>query len=514
MTDTLPLVSAGAMRAADRAAIDDWGIPGRVLMETAGREAARVIAERFEIADGHVTVLVGTGNNGGDGLVVARVLADRGAHVRALVLPGDGTLDRAANLALLDRLAGASDRIEVVRYDTIGQAANAPADLVVDALLGIGASGPLREPAATLCAWADRQPAPVVAIDVPSGLDATTGRAADGTPTAALTVTFGAVKTGLRTGDGPRLAGDVVSVEIGIPASELRERATAFEVSRELAGRWLPVRAPDAHKYTAGRVLAVVGSRHFTGAAVLSTAAAYRAGAGAVVAVVPASARETVDRATAEVMVEAAPETLTGGLAADAGAILERAASADAVLVGCGLGREPETLALVRDLVARVEAPLVLDADGLAAFAGNADGLRQRSAPLVLTPHLGELRRLLGDDDFDPDDRLSTAQALAAQWGATLVLKGMPSAVGRPDGAPLLGPPGIPALATAGTGDTLAGAIAGLLAQGLAPDRAAVCGLWLGAEAARLWTAEHGAAGLLASDIVARLPDAANALRS
>ncbi len=514
MTDALPLVSADAMRAADRAAIDDWSVPGRLLMETAGREAARTIAERFDVAGRHVTVLVGTGNNGGDGLVVARVLADRGAIVRALILPGDGTPDRAANLALLDRLGAGTDRIETVRYETIGQASNAPADLVVDALLGIGASGPLREPAATLCAWADRQPAPVVALDVPSGLDATTGRAADGTPTAALTVTFGAAKTGLRLHDGPRLAGDVVAVEIGIPEGELRERATAWEVPRALAGRWLPTRAADAHKYSAGRVLAVVGSRRFTGAAVLSTAAAYRAGAGAVVAVVPASARDAVDHAAAEVMTEAAPETPTGGLAVDVESVLERAASADAVLVGCGLGREPETLALVRDLVARVEAPLVLDADGLAAFAGATDGLRQRTALLVLTPHLGELRRLLDDDAFEPDDRVFAAQTLAAQWDATLVFKGMPSVVGRADGPPLLGPPGVPALATAGTGDTLAGTIAGLLAQGLAPDAAAVCGLWLGAQAALLWAAEHGAAGLIASDLVARLPAAAHALRS
>ncbi|WP_412067151.1 NAD(P)H-hydrate dehydratase [Rubrivirga sp. IMCC43871] len=514
MTDALPLLSADAMRAADRAAIDDWGVPGRVLMETAGREAARVIAERFEIADRHVTVLVGTGNNGGDGLVVARVLAERGATVRALILPGDGTPDRAANLAVLDRLAEDSDRIEVVRYDTIGQASNAPADLVIDTLLGIGASGPLREPAASLCAWAGRQPSPVVALDLPSGLDATTGRAASGTPTAALTVPFGAVKAGLRIGDGPRLAGEVVTAEIGIPASELRGRATAFEVPAALAGRWLPTRAADAHKYSAGRVLAVVGSRRFTGAAVLSTAAAYRAGAGAVVAVVPASARDAVDRAIPEVMVEAAPETPAGGLAADAGSILERAASADAVLVGCGLGRDPETLALVRELVARVEAPLVLDADGLAAFAGATDGLRQRSAPLVLTPHLGELRRLLGDEAFGPEDRIDAAQALARQWDATLLFKGMPSVVGRPDGVPLLGPPGLPVLATAGTGDTLAGAIAGLLAQGLTPDAAAVCGIWLGAKAAQLWATEHGVAGLIASDLVARLPAAAHALRS
>ena len=515
MTDLTPVLGADAMRAADRATIETWGVPGRVLMETAGRAAVREIEARFAVADRDVAVLVGTGNNGGDGLVVARVLAARGARVRALVLPGDGTPDRAANLGLLDRLAEAGPGVEVVRFDDVRQAANAPADLVVDALLGIGVTGALREPARSLCAWTHRQPAPVVALDVPSGLDATTGRAADDTVRADLTVAFGGVKTGLLVGDGPQVAGEVVTVEIGIPDAELRAHATAWRASRAWAGAHLPERAADAHKYSAGRVFAVVGSRAFSGAAVLSTAAAYRAGAGAVVAAVPEPAAAVVDARNAEVMVDRRPATDAGTIAqASRPALLDRAAAADAVLVGCGLGRDGETLGLVRDLVGAVETPLVLDADGLAAFAGDADALRQRAAPLVLTPHLGELRRLLGDDAFDPDDRVEAVRELAARWGATLVLKGMPSLVGTPGGRVLVGPPGEPALATAGTGDTLAGTLVGLLAQGLAPDVAALCALHLGAEAARLWSADHGAAGLVASDLVDRLPAAAHALRS
>lgn len=514
MTPLEPVLSADAMRAADHATIETWGLPGRVLMESAGRAAARELLDRYGVEGRDVTVLVGTGNNGGDGLVVARVLATRGARVRALVLPGEGTPDRATNLGLLDRLAEHDGRVEVVRFDDVRQVANAPADLVVDALLGIGVTGELREPVRSLCAWANRAAAPVVALDVPSGLDATTGRAAEDSVRAALTVAFGGVKSGLLLGDGPGLAGEVVTVEIGIPAAELRAHATAWRASRAWAGAHLPERASDAHKYSAGRVLAVVGSRAFTGAAVLSTAAAYRAGAGAVVAAVPAPAAVVVDARNAEVMVDALPATDAGTLDRSAReALLERAAAADAVLVGCGLGRDDATLALVRDLVEAVEAPLVLDADGLAAFAGDADRFRQRDAPLVLTPHLGELRRLVGDDAFDPADRITAARQLAQRWGATLVFKGMPSVVGTPDGRALLGPPGEPALATAGTGDTLAGTLVGLLAQGLAPDAAALCALWLGAEAARLWAADHGAAGLVASDLIDRLPAAAHALR-
>ena len=514
MTACAPLLSADAMRAADAATIEEWGVPGRVLMETAGRAAADRICGEWPVEGQRVTVLVGTGNNGGDGLVVARVLAERGAQVRALVLPGDGTPDRNANLALLRRLADAQDGLEVIDYADLGQASNAPADLVVDAILGIGVTGDLREPARALCAWTNRQGGPVVALDVPSGLDATTGHAPTDTVHADLTVAFGAAKTGLMVGDGPEHTGRVETVEIGIPSSLLAERARAWHLSHEWAGQTLPRRAPDAHKYSAGRVLAVVGSRQFSGAAVLSTAAAYRVGAGAVVAAVPRSAASVVDARNVEVMVSAQPETEAGGLASDArDTILERAADADAVLIGCGLGRDEDTQTLVRELVASVEAPLVLDADGLSAFAGHADALGRRSGPLVLTPHLGELRRLVGDPGWTPTDRFEDARHFAAQWDATLVFKGMPSIVGTPDEA-LLGPPAAPGLATAGTGDVLAGTVTGLIAQGLDPADAAVAALWLGAEAARLWAEDHGAAGLVASDLIDRLPAAAHALRS
>ena len=504
-----PLLSADAMRAADDATISEWSVPGRVLMETAGRAAADQMLARWP-APARATVFVGTGNNGGDGLVVARVLAARGIPVQVVLAPGDGTTDRRGNLDLLRRLAEGGCPVEWREDPPPCETA-----LVVDALLGIGASGPLREPVRAWCAWMDTADAPVVALDVPSGLDATTGRAAVGTPHADLTVAFGALKTGLVLGDGPAHAGETLAVEIGIPDAELRQRATAWRAPAAWAGRHLPARAADAHKYSAGRALAVVGSRAFSGAAVLSTAAAYRAGAGAVVACVPASAAPAVDAGNAEVMVDARPETDAGTLThRDLDAILQRAGSADAVLVGCGLGRHRDTDALVWALTSRVEAPLVLDADALTAFADDADRFRQRAAPLVLTPHLGELRRLLGDPEFEPHDRVETVRELAAQWDAVLVLKGMPSVVGVPDGRVIVGPPGQPALATAGSGDTLAGTILGLLAQGLAPEAAAVCALHLGSAAARLWAETHAASGLVASDLVGLLPRAARALCS
>ncbi len=345
---------------------------------------------------------------------------------------------------------------------------------------------------------------------MPTGVDATTGEAADGAVRAAVTVAFGAIKTGAVVGAGAVLAGRVVVAEIGVPEAEIEAAAAAHRASDAWVSATLPRRAADAHKYSAGRAVAVVGSRAYTGAAVLASTAALRAGAGAVVCCTPASAQPTVDAHSAEVMVEACPETSSGALTLAAfDAITDRMAAADAVLVGCGLGRAPETARLVRALLRRAAVPVVLDADGLRAFAGHTAALAERSGgtPLVLTPHLGELRALVGDDRYDPADRISAVRDLAARWNAVVLLKGMPSVVGAPDGRVFVGPPGTPALATAGSGDTLAGTIVAFLAQGLGPAEAAVCALHVGTAAARLAGGPTGA-GVVASDLVARLPAA------
>lgn len=496
-----PALTSQGMRAAEQSAIDDWGVPARVLMETAGRAAAEVAAERLgDPAGKRVAVLAGSGNNGGDGLVVARVLHARGAQVRVAVLDSNHESDdRRANREILERLA--DDRLHL-GADATTFACWTP-DLVVDALLGTGASGPLRGAVEPLAAWANAQACPTVALDVPTGVDASTGEAADGAVRADVTVGFGAAKVGALVSDGAALAGRVVVVEIGVPRIEAH--AAAFCATRGWVRNALPRRRADANKYSAGQVCAVVGSRLFTGAAVLATTAAMRSGAGAVVCCTPRSAQATIDAHTAEVMVQPCTETEAGGLAGEAlGTILERLGSADAAVVGCGLGRDDATQDLVRTLVRGATVPVVLDADGLRAFAGCAQALADRAgAPLVLTPHTGELRALLGHDV--PADRVSVVRDLAARVDAVVLLKGMPSVVGAPDGRVFIGPPGGTALATAGSGDTLAGTIAGLLAQGVPPAEAALCALHVGSRAARI---AGGTAGVIASDIVAALPAA------
>jgi len=514
MTDLLPLLSSAGMRAVDAATMGDWDIPGRVLMESAGRAAADEIASRYPIGGRRIVVLAGTGNNGGDALVVARLLWSQGADVRVVALPTESSEgDRAENLTLLNRLAASSDRLTFTER-------LADADLVIDGLLGIGATGDLREPVKSLCAWANRQPAPIVALDIPSGLDATTGAAPEGAIRASLTVTMGALKTGLVLRDGPQHTGELVTVEMGFPPRLVMEHATAWRATSAWVGQHLPRRAHDAHKYSVGRAACVVGSRRYTGAAVLSTKAAYRAGAGAVVACTPRSARAVVDAQNPEVMVRAYPDTERGTLTLEShDRIAKHLRASDAALIGCGLGSADPTRVLIRDLARHAPCPLVLDADGLGAFTGHSDTLRERTRPLLLTPHLGEYRRLIGDDDVTPENLVETVREAAARWNAHVLLKGMPSVLGTPDGRVIIGPPGRPALATAGSGDVLAGILVGLAAQGLSLEEAAVCGMHLGTAAVDTWATMNGlapeqATGLMASDIVDALPRAAASFAS
>ena len=323
-----------------------------------------------------------------------------------------------------------------------------------------------------------------------------------------MTVAMGGLKTGLLLNDASTFSGVVNVAEIGVPSSVIREEADAFRATDVWVNAALPRRAPNAHKYSSGRVLAVVGSRLFTGAAVLASTAAYRIGAGAVVCCTPESARATVDALVPEVMVAAQQESEEGTLAITAyDDITSRLEKCDAVLLGSGLGRSRETARLVEALLRRIDCPAVIDADGLNAFAGRTEKLAELSnRRFVLTPHMGEFKRLVGEDDIDESDRIGLARTFSATWNAVVVLKGMPSIVGTPGGRVFIGPPGNPALATAGTGDVLAGSIVGLLAQGLEPEDAAVCALHVGTAAAESYTATHGVSSMMASDLLAAIP--------
>ena len=512
-----PLPSAAAMRAADAAAIAA-GLDGFTLMETAGRAAARAIRRAFPAARrAGALVLCGKGGNGGDGFVVARALAEAGWDVDVIRTADAPVPDAARHLAVLtalaDRLPG---RVRIGPFDGLrGLAARRAPGLIVDALLGTGRAGALRDPLGDLVRWANAHDAPRVALDVPTGLDADTGAVPDAAVRAALTVTFGAAKPGLFLGEGPAHAGRVVVAEIGLPRGLLDARIEAEGGAWRSTEAWaravLPRRAADANKYTAGLALVVAGSPAFTGAPVLAAQAAARAGAGYVRLAAPEPAVPTLAAKLTEVALTPLPWGPDGlDARGTASALADLLPKAQSLLVGPGVGRDSGTARTVRAVLAAFDGPAVVDADGLAALDPDWLAAHARGR-LVLTPHTGELKRLAGDD-VDLDDRIGAARRLAAAWGVVLVLKGLPSVVATPEGAVFVGGPHATALATAGTGDVLAGLTAGFLAQGLAPPDAALLALHVGGRAAWAWAAGRAAAAMQASDLLALVPRVLHAL--
>lgn len=492
-----PLFDAAAMREADRRATDDHAIASIVLMERAGLAAAREILAR-EWPERAAVVLVGSGNNGGDGMVVARHLAEAGWDVRVLAPGGapPGTPDGAAMAAV-----AASIGIGVDAFDPAAAGGRA---LVVDALLGTGARGAPRGGVGAAVAWAAAHDGPVVALDVPSGVDADSGRCEGAAVRADLTVTFHGDMAGLHVEPGRAHAGRVVAVDIGIP-SPVRIAPAAW-----LAGRGaiaaVPVKGAAADKYASGSVLVVAGSPGLTGAACLAARASLRAGAGLTVVATPAGAAAAVRAQLLEVMCADLPDR-DGHLAPESvNRVLAEAGRASAVALGPGLGRAEATTVAVHALVERVALPLVLDADGLWHLGDNPERLAGRSHATVITPHAGEAARLLGRERTAVEaDRLACARELAERSGAVVVLKGAGTITAAPGAAVIVNAGGSAALATAGTGDVLTGAVAAFLSKGMAPQAAAAAAVAAHARAGEL--VDRGD-GTIASDVLEALPRA------
>ncbi len=508
-----PLADAAGMRALDRHSIETLGVPGELLMESAGRAVAEVVlAERPE--GGTVLVVCGGGNNGGDGLVVARLLHGLGVPVRAALL-ADGRSLRGDAAANARRAREAGVPFEPARW-------RAPAcGVLVDALFGTGLSREVRGAKAAairrINAARERSAGAlrVVAVDLPSGLCADSGQELGAAVQADATVTVGLPKLGLALEPGRSRAGRITVARIGIAdaAPGVTHRAALW--TRAAAGRQLPARPRDAHKGSFGHALVVAGSEGKSGAAALAAEGAGRIGAGLVTIACPAGLDAILEIKCTEAMTAPLPDTADRALAASArDPVLRLAEARDAVGLGPGLGQGAETVKLVRALVPRIRKPLALDADGLNALAGELELLRARSAPTVLTPHPGEAARLLGVSAADINrDRPGAARRLAEASGAVVLLKGAASISAGPDGRILVNPTGGPALASGGTGDVLLGMVTGLLAQGLAAFEAAALAAFVHGEAADRIAARSGASGLLAGDLARELPEAAQALR-
>ncbi len=490
------------MRAVDRWAIEDRGVPSLDLMERAGEGVARAVEQLAP--DGPVAVVCGKGNNGGDGFVVARLLRQAGRDVEVICTAAAEELSGDAR-ANFERLPGPAP---LALEDASAQQAIGRAAAVVDALLGTGFEGAPRGLVAEAIAAINKSDAPVISVDVPSGVDASTGEVAGEAVRAERTVTFHTAKPGLWIHPGKRCAGESVAIDIGIPRGAPLESDIGLVGPGVLAT--LPRRAAGSTKFTSGHVVVVGGAAGLMGAPAMASLACMRAGGGYVTACVPRSQAQILDVQLMEVMTLALPDS-DGALAPDgldsALAAIERAR---ALVLGPGLGRERGALALARDLAREADVAMVLDADGLNAHGGHISDLAQRRAPTVLTPHAGELGRLLGiDSEQVGRARLRHVRAAAQQSGAVVLLKGDDTLVAAADGRVAVNPGRSPALATAGTGDVLSGTIAALLAQGLDAFAAAACGAYLHARAGREAARRQGSSeGVIATDVIAALPAA------
>jgi ADP-dependent NAD(P)H-hydrate dehydratase / NAD(P)H-hydrate epimerase len=490
-----PLPDAAAMREMDRWAIEERGVPSRELMERAGAGLARVV-EEVAPDGGPLIVVCGKGNNGGDGFVAARLLRERGREVRVLVTAAAGEY-RGDARANLEALPGPPP--EPFSADALDGAA-----VIVDALLGTGFSGEPREPILGAIRAINAAASTVVACDVPSGVDASTGVVAAEAVLADATATFAAAKPGLWIRPGKVHAGSIRVIDIGIPPGAPVEPDIGL-IHDTVLGE-IPRRTRGGTKFTSGHVLVCGGSPGLTGAPCMTAMGAMRAGAGYVTACVPSAVQDVVAIKLTEVMSVGLPDEGAADL------VLDKTSHGGSLVVGPGLGRQAAAFALARELTRRAEVALVLDADGLNAHVGHLELLAERAAPTVLTPHAGELGRLLGiDSDEVERERLTHAREAARRSGAILLLKGDDTIVAEPEGRVAVSPRGSAALATAGTGDVLSGVLAALLAKRMDPFTATCAGVRLHAVAGSLAAALRGADGVIATDVIDELPRALDA---
>ncbi len=516
----MKIVNSDEMRELESRCADE-GISTDQLMENAGLAVAEEIrAWRDGVAGAHIAVLVGPGNNGGDGLVAARHLHDWGANVYIYLCTNrpesDPNLkplvDRDVSLEQAQSDKGQESLCQMLRL----------ADVVVDGVLGTGKARPIEGTlkevfAAVRDARAGPSRLRIVALDLPSGLDADSGQVDPSTLSADLTITLGYPKVGLFTFPGAQTVGRVTVATIGIHP-RLAEGITLEMMTPEGARSSLPDRPYDAHKGAFGRVLAVVGSMSYVGAAALACHGAGRVGAGIVTLACPKTLLPIMAAQLTETTYLPLSESEPGLPGDEAlSQITDQLPEASALLVGCGLGQEKRTKELVHRLLLRDGAnfpPTVVDADGLNALADEPRWWERLNDQTVLTPHPGEMGRLLDLSNREvQSDRLGVARRAAEQWNKVVVLKGAHTVVARPDGHAKLSPFANPGLASAGTGDVLAGAIAGVMAQGLSPWDAATCGVYLHGMAGAAAREELGEAGILASDLLPLLPRAIKELK-
>lgn len=509
----MKVVTAQEMRQIDQQTIEQIGIPGAVLMEHAGSAVVRILREHFPECQ-RVGIVVGKGNNGGDGLVVARQLAHAGQPIQIFLVspPESFAGDALTNLQIAQNLA-----LPITPVLSDGELRGlksqlASSDLIVDSVFGTGLRGGVHGFIGDVIECINRSGKPVVAIDLPSGLSADTGIAEGVCVQASHTVTVGLPKRGNLIHPGAALTGKLDVVDIGFPSSVIAAQDIQINWTRPSdAARILPPRPTHSHKGTYGRVFVAAGSVGMTGAAALTSAGALRAGAGLVTLGTPKNLNPILEVKLTEVMTLPLPETAEGSLALEAKVdIIEAIERTKPVLaIGPGLSQHPETVSLVHSVIRESDTPTVIDADGINALARSKEILSSLSPQTVLTPHPGEMARLLGGTiEALERDRIGLAQRFAQDHNVTLVLKGAPTVVAREDGEVWINSTGNAGMATGGMGDVLTGLIAGLMAQKISAFDAAVLGVYLHGLAADLVAKKIGLHGLMAGDVLNNVPEA------
>lgn len=505
------VVTAAEMRTLDQTAIKTYDIPGIVLMENAGLQVVNLLQNILaDVTGKEIAIFVGKGNNGGDGLVIARHLFNRGAKVKVglLVPPEEMSGDAGVNMRIWQKMGQLVSFLfkeeELTGFLTVNTA------LIVDAIFGTGFKGKATGVPASCIEVINTSGKPVVAVDIPSGLEADTAQVHGPCVKAAHTVTFALPKLGLVLDPGINYTGKLHVVDISIPPFLLeREDLKRRLTTKKMVKSWFSPRSLGVHKGDCGRVLVVAGSRGMTGAACMTAESAARVGAGLVTLAVPASVQPVVAGKLTEVMTVALPETKEQTLSQTAReeilSLLERS---DVLALGPGISTHPETVSLVCQLIKTLPVPGVIDADGLNALIGCPELFAQSPSPLIITPHPGELARLLElSISLVQAQRLLMAEKAAALWKAVVVLKGAGTVIASPDEETYINSTGNPGMATGGMGDVLTGVITGLLAQGMNLVKAAAAGVFIHGLAADRLAAEKGMRGLLAGDVITVLPE-------
>ncbi len=508
------LVTPEQMQTLDRRTIQEAKIPGTTLMERAGTGVVTHLLQHYGSPKGkHVMVFCGKGNNGGDGLVVARLLQSKGAHLSVILMAPYQELSKDAKTMYrrFTTKAKPSQILVLPSQEKLLSLAQ-KAHILIDALLGTGLSSSVREPYATAIKTMNTSHAYTVAVDIPSGLDSETGAILGTAVNADLTVTFGYPKIGLYVGDAIDQVGHIEVVDIGIPKTFVEDMNPQAQLLTPACIRSLiPPRRASSHKGTFGHAGIVAGSPGKAGAPALAALGALRTGTGLVTVATPQTVAPIVESKLLEIMTLALPETPDHLLGREAGpALLKFCQDKSALGFGPGLGISPSTTELLSHLLPQLAAPCVLDADALNNLASQLEVFSRMKQPPVLTPHPGEMARLLPGTSSKRihDDRVGIARTFATQHGVILVLKGANTIIANPHGQIAICPTGNPGMASAGMGDVLTGMITGLLAQGLTAWDAARTGVYLHGLAGDLAAKTMGEPGLIASDVIVALPHA------